>query len=182
MPRWSSPWVLLGALAVLASVVTLILVEPPAAVTPAALPTFEGDADASDVQEQTVAALYIVAGNIERIMEADVPAASLTVRLNDTAEALHAELVRQGVWPSDVPAPRIFIVNLGRDATVVLDVMPTLWPLPVELEQDLIASYERTLTEAGAAEVAYLQDGRATGRWLGHLAVNADLSDGARSR
>jgi len=182
MPRWSSPWVLLGVLAVLAAAATLMLVKPPAPTSPVAVPAFGGQAGEADNQTRVDTTLYVVAGNVERILQAEVRDAPTSQRLADTVQALHAELVRQGVWPSGVPAPQVFVVNLGRDATVVLDVTPAGQPIPVEREQDLIASFERTLTEAGAAEVAYLQNGQATGRWLGNLAVNADLSGGTRTR
>lgn len=175
MPRWSSPWVLLGALSLLAAVVTFSTVRPATPVSPAAVPAFEEETDASRDEESTNATLYVVTGNVERLVQVSVNAGLPSERLLGTAAALHDELSQAGLWPAGVPSPQVYVVNVGRDTTVVLDATPAVGPLAVERERDLIASYERTLLGAGAAAVAYLQNGRATGKWLGNLAVTSEL-------
>jgi hypothetical protein len=173
--------VLLGALSLLASVVTFSVVRPAAPVAPVAVPAFEGETDTTGDEAATNATLYVVTGNVERLLDVGVTGDRLSERLLGIAAALHDELSGGGFWPSGVLEPQVYVVNVGRDTTVVLDVTPGARPLAIERERDLIASYERTLLGAGADAVAYLQNGRATGQWLGNLAVDADLSNGARS-
>ncbi|HET9025987.1 MAG TPA: hypothetical protein VFN07_00465 [Trueperaceae bacterium] len=97
-------------------------------------------------------------------------------RLSVVLGALRAELVQVGVWPSDLPAPRVFVDTLERQRVAVIDMLVPQ-PVGVSVGQELamLRSLTATAEANGAERVRYLRDGQPTTTLLDHVAVPASL-------
>lgn len=97
-------------------------------------------------------------------------------RLAAVLAVLRAELVQVGVWPSDLPAPRVFVDTFERQRVAIIDMLVPQ-PVGVSVAQELAMLRSLTATaEANGAElVRYLRDGQPTTTLLDHVAVPASL-------
>ncbi len=91
-------------------------------------------------------------------------------------EELRRLSMEQGVWPADLPVPRLFLTGSGRGATLVVDVLtPVPVGVSVEQERAILRSLTATALRNGASEVRFLREGRPTETLLGHVAVPSTL-------
>lgn len=97
-------------------------------------------------------------------------------RLATIIAALREELVQEGVWPVDLPAPRVFVETFDRQRLAVIDMqVPTPVGVSVAQELALLRSLTSTAEANGVAGVRFLRDGEPTATLLGHVAVPASL-------
>lgn len=97
-------------------------------------------------------------------------------RLAAVVAALRDELVQEGVWPNDLPSPRVFVETLDRRAVAVIDMLvPTGVAVSVAQELALLRSLTATAEANGALDVRFLRGGEPTGTLLEHVAVPAAL-------
>lgn len=99
-----------------------------------------------------------------------------TGRLTAVLAQLREASMLQGVWPVELPAPRVFLLPSERGQVAVID-MQVEQPVGVNVEQE--AAIQRSLVATaqrnGAAEVRFLRNGRPADTLLGHVAVASEL-------
>jgi len=99
-----------------------------------------------------------------------------TARLTAVLAELRAASIMQGVWPTELPAPRVFLLPSGRGQVAVVD-MQVPQPVGVSVEQEsaILRSLVATAQRNGAGEVRFLRNGRPADTLLGHVAVASEL-------
>lgn len=99
-----------------------------------------------------------------------------TGRLTAVLAQLREASVLQGVWPVELPAPRVFLLPSERGQVAVID-MQVEQPVGVNVEQEaaILRSLVATAQRNGAAEVRFLRNGRPADTLLGHVAVASEL-------
>lgn len=99
-----------------------------------------------------------------------------TARLTAVLAELRAASIMQGVWPAELPAPRVFLLPSGRGQVAVVD-MQVPQPVGVSVEQEsaILRSLVATAQRNGAGEVRFLRNGRPADTLLGHVAVASEL-------
>lgn len=90
--------------------------------------------------------------------------------------ALREELVASGVWPSQLPAPRVFVATIERRKVAVIDLVPPE-PVAVSVAQEyaLLKALTATAQANGVSEVRFLRNGRPQEVLLEHVAVPSSL-------
>ena len=99
-----------------------------------------------------------------------------TGRLTAVLAQLREASMLQGVWPAELPAPRVFLLPSERGQVAVID-MVVEQPVGVSVEQEaaLLRSLVATAQRNGAADVRFLRNGRPADTLLGHVAVASEL-------
>lgn len=94
-------------------------------------------------------------------------------------EAWREEALQEEIWPEGLAAPRVFAVSLDGDLRAVVDLPAEAAQVPLDVgrERRLLQGLERTLRAAGAADVAFLREGRAEGTPFGHVRVPTALGE-----
>lgn len=144
---------------------------------PAPLPNIAIDRTAPPLPEQDVRLVIVDAGGLERsrTLSLAVPQGD-SQRLAAVLVALRGELVQAGVWPADLPAPRVFVDTFERQKVAIIDMLVPL-PVGVSVAQELamLRSMTATAVANGVASVRYLRDGQPATTLLEHVAVPASL-------
>lgn len=169
----ATPQALVGALLLLAAVAQL---RPPSW-RPSPPPTFGGEPAKPDLSEQAVRLVLHDEAGLERNQRVDLALPrGASQRLAAVLGALRAELVRAGVWPEELPPPRVFVETLERRQVAVVDMLvPAPAPVSVAQELAILRSLVATAEANGAAAVRFLRDGRPAATLLGHVAVPTGL-------
>ncbi len=99
-------------------------------------------------------------------------------QLGESLAALRAWLRREGAWPSELGAPRVFLVEAGDAPYAVLDFPLNGAPqLSAAAEGRLLASLQRTAARQGVRDITLLVNGRTAETFLGQVALS-DVLDG----
>lgn len=163
-----SALLLVGALALLAGVDVLELPEPPSV----ELLSAEQTLTPVEVRLVLVDLNGLEWQRSERVAVPD----SVPGRLQAVLAALRGALLEEGVWPSGLPAPTVFLETFDRSAVAILDLHPGEdVAVTVVQETALVRALTATAQLNGADEVRFLRDGRATATLLGHVAVPSSL-------
>lgn len=97
-------------------------------------------------------------------------------QLTGVLRALREALVASGVWPSELPAPRVFVETIERRKVAVIDLLaPEPVAVSVAQEYALLKSLTATAQANGASEVRFLRNGRPQEVLLEHVAVPSSL-------
>lgn len=84
--------------------------------------------------------------------------------------------MQQGVWPVQLPAPGVYVVQGPRGPAAVIDLhVPEPVGVSVVQETALARTLLGTAQRNGVVEVRFLRDGRPTNTLLGHVAVASEL-------
>lgn len=129
-------------------------------------------------QEAFEAALLLVdSAGREEERRAEVAARSgAAARLTAALAALKDRSAELGVWPAELPVPRVFTVGDAPALTAVVDLSNEVnVSVSVELELALLRSITGTLQLNGAADVRFLMNGEPTSTLLAHVAVPSGL-------
>lgn len=90
--------------------------------------------------------------------------------------ALREALLTEGVWPSGLPTPDVFVETFDREVVAVVDVAAGgVIEVSVAQEQALVRAIDATAAANGIDEVKYLRGGQHTDTFLGHVAVPSTL-------
>jgi len=111
-----------------------------------------------------------------RTREAELRAADTTpARLGATLRALRGWLLREGLWPRELGAPRVFWLPGER---AVLDFPLGAAPgVAVSTEVLLLESIRQTAVRGGARDVFILVNGRVPPTFLGQVALPGTLEE-----
>jgi hypothetical protein len=171
--RWASPQVLVPALALIAAAGYALRAAPPQPGPPPELAT-TAPAEAEVGRRDVV--LYLVDDELARprVRELADPS-DASAALQVVVDALREELVAEGVWPAELPAPRAYALELERTPAAVLDLAASDVGLDVAAERRIVASLRRTLLEQGIERLAFLRNGGPVDAWLGQLRAPSSL-------
>lgn len=90
--------------------------------------------------------------------------------------ALRDALVAEGVWPTGLPTPGVYVETFDREVVAVVDVAAGgVIEVSVAQEQALVRAIDATAAANGIDSVKYLRGGRHTETFLGHVAVPSAL-------
>jgi len=99
-----------------------------------------------------------------------------TARLQAVLAQLREASQLQGVWPQELPAPRVFLLPTGRASVAVIDMLvPQPVGVSVEQESAILRSITATVQRNGVSEVRFLRNGRPADTLLGHVAVASEI-------
>lgn len=173
-PVWLGPQVIVAALLFLAALVFALGGSGEPGPPPTVDLELRGGA-ATETAEVELAVLD--PSGLERVLfvDASLPTDELG-RYTAIFGALREALVDTGVWPEQVPAPRVFVQRVAGRTILVLDleVRPGI-PVDVESELRLAGSIAATASRH-EADVRYLVNGSSSETLLGHVAVPSALT------
>ncbi|MDT3682084.1 MAG: hypothetical protein ROY82_06355 [Truepera sp.] len=126
---------------------------------------------------QEVRLVLVDAAGLERTsnVRLQLPAGA-SQRLAAVMAALRDSLVQLGVWPAELPAPRVFVETFDRRKVAVVD-MEVVTPIGVSVAQELaiLRSLTATAEANGVAAVRFLRNGLPASTLLEHVAVPSSL-------
>lgn len=127
-------------------------------------------------QRQVELVLFDLSGN-ERSESVALPLPpGAGAQLTGVLAALREALIGSGVWPGELPPPRVFVETNSRRTVAVIDLqVPEPVAVSVAQEQALLRSLTATALANGAAEVRFLRNGRPQETLLEHVAVPSSL-------
>lgn len=169
-----TPQVLVALLLLVASVALFVGVRssPPPAPPTVELDNAEDSLVAADVRLIMVDATGLEWQRSERVQSR--PGA--TARLTAVMAALRDALVAEGVWPEELPAPRVFFETIERRSVAVVDMLPPDdVAVSVAVETALFRAISGTAEVNGAEAVVFLRHGAPATTLLGHVAVPSAL-------
>lgn len=170
----ATPQVLVAGILALGA---LSLIRPQRQVSGAPQGIIERSGAGQELTAQDVRVVMVDEAGLERnrsVRLALPPGASQ--RLAAVMTALRDELAQEGVWPSDLPAPRVFVETIDRRTVAVIDMLvPAGAAVSVAQELALLRSLTATAEANGAVDVRFLRGGEPTGTLLEHVAVPAAL-------
>ncbi len=154
-----SPQVILSIFALLGAIIAVLLVRPaPVTVEPFELPEIEEQ----QLMTEEVRLITFDRFNLEIPMRQTLAVpADRTGRARAIVAAVREQLIGEsGSWPADLPQPAVFVTDQAGAEVVVVDlaVSETAGFAAGDLER-LQLSLQRTLSEAGYAQVVLLTDG-----------------------
>lgn len=129
------------------------------------------------LREQDAAFVVVDELGLERVAVERLPLPeNQGERLGVVLERLRELAIQQGVWPQELPAPQVFVVqNPGGPVAVVNVSVPQPVGVSVEQESALARALAATVQRNGVAQVRFLRNGRPTDTLLGHVAVASEL-------
>jgi len=90
--------------------------------------------------------------------------------------ALRDALLIEGVWPTGLPTPGVFVETFDREVVAIVDVAAGgVVEVSVAQEQALVRAIDATAAANGIDKVRYLRGGQHTETFLGHVAVPSAL-------
>lgn len=169
-----TPQVLVAVLLLVAAVALLTgirRVQPPAA------PVV--DLGAAAAQTVSFDARLVLADDAQlewqKVVRIDAPDTP-PLRLAAVLAALRQALLDEGLWPTALPAPFVYLETIDRAVYAVLDVRtPEPIAVSVARERALLRAITATTLANGVDEVRFLRDGRPAETLLGHVAVPSSL-------
>lgn len=155
----------------------LALIKPQRQGQGAAQGVIERSVPEQEPVAQDVRIVTVDEDGLERIRTVNLALpAGASQRLAAVLAALRDELVQEGIWPSDLPAPRVFVETRDRRTVAVIDMaVPAGSAVSVSQELALLRSLTATAEAGGALDVRFLRNGEPAGTLLEHVAVPADL-------
>src|SRR5690606_22562373 len=120
--------------------------------------TIELGAAEEVLREQEATLVVVDEVGLERATTSQLPLPEgQTGRLTAILAQLREASMQQGVWPADLPAPRLFLLPNGRGQIAVID-MQVPQPVGVSVEQEsaILRSLVLTAQRNGAGEVRFL--------------------------
>lgn len=170
----ATPQVLVALLLTLGAVALLLGAPRPENPEPV---TIELAATEEVLSEQTATLVVVDEVGLERSSTIRLPLPEgPTARLAAVLAELREASMLQGVWPAELPAPRVFLLPLGQGQVAVIDMLvPQPVGVSVEQESAILRSLVTTVQRNGVPEVRFLRNGRPADTLLGHVAVASEL-------
>jgi len=139
------------------------------------------DIDVTRAQEQLtpqdVRLVLVDATGLERTSTVRLPLPpGASQRMAAVMAVLRDSLLQLGVWPAELPAPRVFVETFDRRKVAVID-MRVEAPVGVSVAQELaiLRSLTASAEANGVAAVRFLRNGLPTTTLLEHVAVPSSL-------